>query len=146
MLSFNQSCTLHGASTGERMGCGNPREYQLCSRLGNHIRMPIYCYRHGRVIISYSCIYFGNSKLKTIKHHVTTVHQEKIQCLFNLQPIQNRYQSIFTGTFVKKNYVRRRDITIVVQKGLLTHGTEQLLLFVLLMLPSFENELFVALY
>lgn len=43
-----------------------------------------------------------------------------------------------------KNYLGRKGITIMNQKGLLTPGTTQILLFVSLMLCDFENEILTA--
>lgn len=94
----------------------------------------------GRVIISHNCIYSGSSKLKIIKHLVTTVYsyRKKIDNLFKAD---NR---IYLYQYICKNYVRRKDITIVVQKGPLTHGRRQLVLSFLLMFHDFEHELLMA--
>lgn len=49
--------------------------------------MLLYYYRHSTVIISPSYIYPGSSKLKIIKHLVTTVYSYRKK---DRQPIQGR--------------------------------------------------------
>lgn len=106
--------------------------------------MPFYCYRHGRAIISYSCIYFGRSKFKTIKHYATTVHSYGRKIVLVQLTTHPKQIAIYLYCDSCKNYIRRRAVTILVQNGLLTHGTGQLLLFVLLMPQDFEDELFIS--
>lgn len=121
------------------MGSRNPSQHQHCSELGSHSLL-FYCYRHSRVIISHSCIYSVSSKLKIIKHLVTTVHSFR-------KKIDNPFKAdtrIYLYQYICKNCVRRKDITIVVQRGPLTHGRGQLLLSFLFMFHVFEHEILIA--
>lgn len=94
-----------------------------CSELGKHIRKTFYCYKDDRIIISYSCVPFGSNELKTMKHHVTTVYfQEKNIVLVQLMTHRREATEICLHQYICKNYLERKDITIMVQEDLLTYG------------------------
>lgn len=146
MLSFNQklysSRRLNRGEDGMQISKG----ILVVFHVTKPHRTPFYCYRHGRTIISYSCIYFGRSKFKTIKHYVTTVHSYGQKIVLVQLTTHPKQIAIYLYCDSCKNYIRKRAITILVQKDLLTYETGQLLLFFLLIPHDFENELFGALY
>lgn len=85
-----------------------------------------------------------NLRTLSTKSQLYTVTGGK-ECLLSLQPIQKQI-AIYLYCDSCKICVSRRAITMLVQKGLSTRGTGQLLLFVPLMLHDFGKELFGALY
>lgn len=146
MLSFNQRLYSSWHLNRGEDGMQISKAILVVFRITKPHRMAFYCYRHGRGIISYSCIYFGRSKFKTIKHYVTTVHSYGWKIVLVQLTTHPKQIAIYLYCDNCKSYVRKRAITILVQKDLLTNGTGQLLLFYLLIPHDFENELFGALY
>lgn len=61
--------------------------------------------------------------------------------LVQLMTHQRQITEICLHQYICKNYLGRKDTSIMIQKGLLTPGTAQILLFVSLMFCDFDNEM-----